>query len=384
MSILSRMSLFALGPLVSGACRAAGVSALGDGVAAVTRFVSERVNDQSLRVVEALAMASAQAWRTLELALAGESLNTALDRADDKAFREQVRLFLLKAQFDGRVATDRGFVPRCLAELREARSGGALTGDIDPADFGDLTRFADPAALLAAEWKVADELAGNLRARGFPTLAVFLTLRPADDPNAAPLLAVAVRHYFSRAVEDDPKLFQGLAFAQFERIGKAQEQGTARLAEQLARIEGRLGELHSTLAPARREPVLPQRETTRPIIPEGQTNGPVAVSPDGKLAVCGSPYDGKLRVFDVVSGKELRRLAGHASWVTCVAFSPDGRRVASGGQDGAVKLWDMPTGRLLRTFAHPGTVPAVVAFSPNGKTMSSTGEDGTVRVWNAG
>ncbi|MFO0825540.1 MAG: hypothetical protein U0792_20870 [Gemmataceae bacterium] len=212
---------------------------------------------------------------------------------------------------------------------------------------------------------------------------MLLTLRPASDPNALPLLAVAVQHHFRRTIEDDPKLFQGLAFAQLERIGKAQEQGTAQLAEQLARIEGRLGQLHATLGT---QPVaeVPPREMARPVVPEDQTNGPVAVSPDGKIAVCGSPYDGKLRVFDVASGKELRRLAGHASWVTCVAFTPDGRRVISGGRDGAVKVWELATGRMLRTFTHPKTVPATVALSPDGKKATATGEDGTVRVWNVG
>ncbi|WP_341768774.1 hypothetical protein, partial [Escherichia coli] len=156
--------------------------------------------------------------------------------------------FVLNAQFDGRAAADHDFVSRCLAELQAVRSGGALAGAVEPAKLGDLTRFADPAGLLAAEWKVADELAADLRTGGFPTLAVLLTLRPAGDPNAVPLLAVAVRHHFRRTIEEDPKLFQGLAFAQLERIGKAQEQGTAQLAEQLARIEGRLGQLHATMA----------------------------------------------------------------------------------------------------------------------------------------
>ncbi|MFO0825541.1 MAG: hypothetical protein U0792_20875 [Gemmataceae bacterium] len=155
MNLLSRVSLFALGPLVSSACRAAGLSVVGEGAVAVSRFVADRVNDQSLRVVEALANASEQAWRTLELALAGESLTTALDRADDKAFREQVRLFVLSAQIDGRAEADRDFVPRCLAELQAVRSAGALTGNVDPSKLGDLTRFADPAGLLATEWKVA-------------------------------------------------------------------------------------------------------------------------------------------------------------------------------------------------------------------------------------
>ncbi|WP_439624471.1 WD40 repeat domain-containing protein [Gemmata sp.] len=381
MNLLSRASLFALGPLVSHACRAVGVAAVGDGALAVSRFVADRVSDQSLRVVEALAAASERAWRSLEVALAGESLATALDRAEDRALREQVRLFVLKAQLDGRADPDPDFAPRCLAELRVARDRGATTGGVDPDSFGDLTRFADPAGLLAAEWKVADDLAGELGAGGFPTLAVLVALRPPGDPAAVPLLAATVRHHFQRVIENDQKLFQGLAFAQLERIGRSQEQGAAKLAEQLARIEGRLGELHSTLAPKPPEPVVHPREMARPVVPEGQSNGVVAVSPDGAVAACGSPYDGKVRVIDAATGKELRRLAGHASWVTCVAFSPDSKRIASGGRDGAVKLWELATGRLVRTVALARTVPAVLVFGPTGRALTATGEDGSERTW---
>ncbi|MCE9565447.1 MAG: WD40 repeat domain-containing protein [Planctomycetes bacterium] len=487
---MSRISLFAVAPLVSSACRAAGLSALGEGAATISRFITDRVNDQSLRVVEALANASNQAWRTLELALVGESIATALDRADDKAFREQVRLFLLNAQFDGRAAADRDFVARCLAELQVARSGGVLTGDVDPSKFGDLTRFADPAGLLSAEWKVADELAADLRVGGFPTLAAFLTLRPAGDPSAVPLLAVAVRHHFRRTIEDDPKLFQGLAFAQLERIGKAQEQGTAQLAELMSRyverLETRLGELKDTALTTRSEvkelkaimasggcqptvPVINENSgstpTARPdvftahtgavaciaISPDGtravtggadhglwvwdlvnrrelrclaghrdrvcsvafspdgrrvlsssldqtvrlwdldasielkcfdrQTNRSVAFAPDGKTALCGSLYDGKLRFFDTTTGKETKRLPGHTDWVVCVAFASDGKVALSGGLDKTIKLWDVPTGRLLRTFTLRNVIISSVAFSPDGWRVLSAGSDSIVRGW---
>ena len=202
-----------------------------------------------------------QAWRTLELALAGESVLTVADRADDKAFREQVRLFILNAQCAGRVATERDFISRCLGELRAARTKGVLGGDADPAALAvrlsDLTRFSDPAALVASQWALAEELAADFTAYGFTTLAAFVALRPSSDQSAVPLLAVAVRYYFRRAVEDDPKLFQGLAFAQLERLGKAQEDGAAALAELMSRyverLDTRLGELKDTASATRAE-----------------------------------------------------------------------------------------------------------------------------------
>jgi WD40 repeat protein len=500
MSVFSRVSLFALGPLVSTACRAVGLAAFGEGATAVARFFSDRLSDQSLRVVGALAEASDRAWRTLELALAGESLATIADRADDKAFREQVRLFVLNAQCDGRAAALRDFVPRCLSELRAARAAGLLTGETDPAviapRLGDLTRFADPAGLVAAQWAVADEVAADLRATGFPTLAVFLCLRPAGDAHAVPLLAVAVRYHFRRAVEDDPRLFQGLAFAQLERIGKAQEDGAAQLAELMSRyverLETRLGELKDTalttraemrelrelvasegrqppeltpttpapsaelggLTPPARQDILTAHtgavacvavspDGTRAVTggadhglwvwdlvnrrevrclaghrdrvccvafsPDGrrvlsssldqtvrlwdldaglevkcldrQTNRSAAFAPDGKTALCGALYDGKLRLFEVPSGKEIKRLPGHADWVVCVAFASDGKVALSGGLDKTVKLWDVASGRLLRTFPLKNVVLSSVAFSPDGWRVLSAGSDGLVRGW---
>ena len=68
--------------------------------------------------------------------------------------------------------------------------------------------------------------------------------------------------------------------------------------------------------------------------------------------------------------KELTRLRGHKNWVTSVAFSPDGKIVATGSLDRKVKLWDVVTGADYEsTDALEGTVWAV-AFSPDGKSVA--------------
>ncbi len=383
MNLVSRVSLLALGPLAAAACRAAGAAAVSDGVSAVARVLTERLTDQSRRVTDALGAASTRAWHALELALAGDSVLAFADRADDRAFREQVRLFLLNAQFDGRAASDSDFAVRCLDELRTARMSGVLGGDADPnalaARLGDLAHFSDPAAVVRGQWALADEIGAELRARGFGTLAAFLVLRPAGDPNADPLLAVAVRYYFRRAVEDDPRLFQGLAFSQLERIGRAQEDAASALAGVMSRLDA----LHATL----RDQELPLAEEFVEVpVPSvadrfrDETNGVLAVSPDESRVLGGSRYDGKLRLFDARTGKELRRLPGHAGWVTCVAFAPDGSRALSGGEDGAVKLWDVTSGKLLRTWPQKGTRPNALAFTTDGRAQIR-GADGAVLVW---
>ncbi len=106
----------------------------------------------------------------------------------------------------------------------------------------------------------------------------------------------------------------------------------------------------------------------------------VAFSPNGRTIASGSFKDVKL--WNAVDRSLLSTLKGHSNQVKSVAFSPDGRIVASGSNDRTIKLWNVTNGRLLSTLKGHSDIVTSVAFSPDGRTIASGSRDDSIKLWN--
>ncbi len=233
MDIVEHLSDLALRPL------------LAESAGALLGLLSDRFSNHGRLLRATLRAALSRAWLALEIALAGppwwESLRTAEASREEQELARQVRTFLDAAPLP-ELAGKSHFRRECLRELQDARRRGLLDGTLSVEELerkaGARVRQANAQATLLAEWQALDGLAGALEAEGCKSLAWLLRQRPTSGP---PLLVLAVRCFFRRAVEEDAELARSLSFGPPDALGQTLALALADLYEAL-KVHGRLVE----------------------------------------------------------------------------------------------------------------------------------------------
>ncbi len=106
----------------------------------------------------------------------------------------------------------------------------------------------------------------------------------------------------------------------------------------------------------------------------------VAFSPDGRLIATGDANN-QVRLWRVKDDHLLLTCGGHPDWVRSVIFTPDSQTLISGSDDQTIRFWDVRTGACLKTLSGPVSRVASLAVSPDGCTLASSGEDGSIHLW---
>jgi WD40 repeat protein len=115
----------------------------------------------------------------------------------------------------------------------------------------------------------------------------------------------------------------------------------------------------------------------------------VVMSPNGKIIVSGgncqengnNKCSGNLKLWDVMTGREITSLSGHFKNVNAVAISPNGKTLVSGSDDKTIKVWNLQTNQLIHTLISHTDAVHSLAISADNKTLVSASDDKTIKVW---
>jgi serine/threonine protein kinase len=228
---------------------------VGDGAEAAVLLLGDRLSDRGQALHRALLRSNENAWRALEVALAGEGLFAWFGRADDRALREQMRRFIDSVPLPDEMTKRPRLRSHILAEIRDARKNKVLTASLQPEamakEVGAFARYSDPQALIEAEKAQLKDMARAMQKAGYEKLAWLLS-QPAHAGDS--VVVAAARYYFRREVERDEGLAHTLQLTALDGLAESQQASFAgieqALAEQQLRLDEALGALTSQMLEA--------------------------------------------------------------------------------------------------------------------------------------
>jgi WD40 repeat protein len=168
-------------------------------------------------------------------------------------------------------------------------------------------------------------------------------------------------------------LISGLLISQSKRLGHANPALSRLLSVAAWRINPSSAARYAMLAAAARPGIIAV------LTSDGGAVTSVAFSADGRTLATGNA-DGTTRLWDRASHRQIAALTGPTGPVDSIALSPDGRTLATGNADGTTRLWDRASHRQIAALTGPTGPVDSVAFRPDGKTLATGGADARVRL----